>query len=185
MDRYHNWTTSRKRSAAGRAVAAFLLSASLLVGCGEPSPEATELAELEAVEEIKAILEAQGADWSRGDLEAFTSIYSEDCVYISTSGITEGRRALMERYRSRYPDRAAMGSLKLDIIEMRPAFVTVKSMLPVLKSTDIGGISVVARWTLSYPDRQPSTGLTLIVLRRIGGEWKIVHDASMSSDVPE
>ncbi len=185
MDRHYNWTTNWRMPVAGRAVAAFLLSASLLAGCGEPSPEAIELAELEAVEEIEAILEAQGADWSRGDLEAFTSIYSEDCVYISTSGIVEGRRALMERYRSRYPDRAAMGSLKLDIIEMRPAFVTVRSMLPVLKSTDIGGMSVVARWTLSYADRQPSTGLTLIVLRCIGGEWKIIHDASMSSDAPE
>ncbi len=155
-----------------------ILSASLS-GCGELSLEATETAELEVVEEIEALLDAQGADWSGGDLESFTGIYSEDCVYISPPGMVEGRQALLDSYRSRYPDTAAMGSLSLDILEMRPAFVTVSSILPVLKSTDVGGVSVVARWTLSYPDREPSTGLTLIVFRRIKGEWKIVHDASM------
>ena len=30
----------------------------------------------------------------------------------------------------------------------------------------IHGASVVARWTLSYPDREDASGLTLLVLRR-------------------
>jgi hypothetical protein len=155
------------------------LPALLLAGCSEPSQESIQLAELEAVEEIEAMLELQGDDWSRGDLESFTGIYSENCIYISPSGLVEGRQALLESYRSRYPGREAMGTLKLDIIEMRPAFVTVRSLIPELKSSDIGGVSVVARWTLSYPEREATTGLTLLVFRRIEGEWKIVHDASM------
>jgi len=157
----------------------FILLALVVTGCTEPSRETTELAELEAIEEIETLLDAQGADWSRGDLESFTGIYAENCVYISPSGMVEGRQALIERYRERYPDSAAMGSLRLDIIEMRPAFVTIKSILPELKPSGIGGMSVVARWTLSYPDMESSSGLTLIVFRRINGDWKIVHDASM------
>lgn len=148
-------------------------------GCGEPDSAATESAELDVIGEIEALLDAQGEDWSRGDLEAFTSVYSDNCLYLSTSGMVEGRDALLQRYRNRYPDGAARGRLTLDIIEIRPAFVTVRFVLPVLKSSDIGGVSVVARWTLSYPDRDASTGFTLLVFRRIEGKWRIVHDASM------
>lgn len=160
---------------------ALILLLSLLLlptGCG-PSPESIEDAEYEAVCEIEALLEAQGADWSRGDIEAFTSIYSDDCLYISPSGMAEGRKALTELYRQRYPGPEAMGNLSLQILEMRPAFVSVQSFLGLFKSEDIGGMSIVARWTLTYPDSEPGSGLTLIVFRRIGGEWKIVQDASM------
>ncbi len=159
---------------------AYLFLFSLLAsGCGEPDREATESAELDVIGEIEALLDAQGEDWNRGDLEAFTSIYSDNCLYLSTSGMVEGREALLQRYRNRYPDEAARGRLTLDIIEIRPAFVTVRSVLPVLQSSDIGGVSVAARWTLSYPDRDASTGFTLLVFRRIRGKWRIVHDASM------
>jgi len=37
----------------------------------------------------------------------------------------------------------------------------------------------VARWTLAYPDKQPASGLTLLVLRPLGEGWAIVQDASM------
>ena len=160
-------------------VTSLLLFTLFASGCGEPDSAATQSAELDVIGEIEALLEAQGEDWSRGDLEAFTSIYSDNCLYLSTSGMVEGREALLQRYRNRYPDEAARGKLTLDIIEIRPAFVTVRSVLPVLQSSDIGGVSVAARWTLSYPDREAGTGLTLLVFRRIEGQWRIVHDASM------
>ena len=160
-------------------VTSLFLYVLLASGCAEPDRTATESAELDVIGEIEALLDAQGEDWSRGDLEAFTSIYSDNCLYLSTSGMVEGRDALLQRYRNRYPDEAARGKLTLDIIEIRPAFVTVRSVLPVLKSSDIGGVAVVARWTLSYPDRDASTGFTLLVFRRIEGKWRIVHDASM------
>jgi len=170
---------SRTRVVTVAWTASFFLFTLLASGCGEPDSAAIENAELDVIGEIEALLNAQGEDWSRGDLEAFTSIYSDNCVYLSTSGMVEGREALLQRYRNRYPDEAARGRLTLDIMEIRPAFVTVRSVLPVLKSSDIGGVSVVARWTLSYPDRDASTGLTLLVFRRIEGKWRIVHDASI------
>jgi ketosteroid isomerase-like protein len=160
-------------------IAGLLILLLFHVGCAEPDPGAVEKAERDAISEIEALLESQGDDWSRGDLESFTGIYADNCVYISPSGMVEGREALLRRYRDRYPDEAARGTLTLDIIEVRPAFVTLRSLLPLLQSSDIGGASVVARWTLSYPDRDASTGLTLLVFRRIDGQWRIVHDASL------
>jgi hypothetical protein len=44
---------------------------------------------------------------------------------------------------------------------------------------DIQGVSIVARWTLAYPDKPPASGLTLLVLRPLGEGWAIVQDASM------
>jgi beta-aspartyl-peptidase (threonine type) len=123
-------------------------------------------------EQVAALLRAQADAWTRGDLEAFTSVYAEDASFVSPNGLTRGRREVLERYRKRYPDKAAMGKLTLDVIEART--------FPAGKTAD--GVSVVARWRLEYPgeaDRKTAEGLTLIVLRRAGGSWEIVQDASM------
>ena len=131
----------------------------------EPSPEA----------QVAALLRMQAEAWSRGDLEAFTSVYAEDAAFLTAGGLTRGRRDVLERYRKRYPDAAAMGKLTLEVIETRvfPAGVPGK---------EAAGVSVAARWRLEYPgqaDRKTAEGLTLIVLRRTAKSWEIVQDASM------
>lgn len=123
-------------------------------------------------EQVAALLHAQSDAWNRGDLEAFTAVYAEDAAFLSPSGLTHGRREVLERYRNRYPDKAAMGKLTLEVIEAR-AFPAGK---------DAAGVSVAASWRLEYPeqaDRKTAEGLTLIVLRRAGESWEIVQDASM------
>ncbi len=123
-------------------------------------------------QQVAALLRAQAEAWSRGDLEAFTSVYAEDAAFLSPTGLTRGRHEVLERYRKRYSDKAAMGRLTLEVIEART--------FPAGK--DAAGVSVVARWRLEYPeqaDRKTAEGLTLIVLRRAGEWWEIVQDASM------
>lgn len=123
-------------------------------------------------EQVAALLRAQADAWSRGDLEAFTSVYAEDASFLSPTGLTHSRREVLERYRKRYPDKAAMGKLTLDVIEART--------FPSGKTAE--AVSVVARWRLKYPgqaERKTAEGLTLLVLRRAGGGWEIVQDASM------
>ncbi len=66
-----------------------------------------------AREQIATLLEKQATDWNRGDLAAFTAVYDEDAVFVSPTGVTRGRAAVLDRYRKRYPDQAAMGTLKL------------------------------------------------------------------------
>jgi len=122
--------------------------------------------------QISALLRMQAEAWSRGDLEAFTSVYAEDAAFLSPTGLTRGRREVLERYRRRYPDAAAMGKLTLEVLETR--------LFPA--DGQAAGASVAARWRLEYPgqaDRKTAEGLTLIVLRRTATSWEIVQDASM------
>jgi hypothetical protein len=72
-----------------------------------------------------------------------------------------------------------MGTLGLEVLEFHPARGVEISMLGDSRPGSIHGASVVARWTLSYPDRDDATGLTLLAMRRVDGRWVIVHDASM------
>ncbi len=132
-----------------------------------------------AREAAAAVLATQAEAWNAGDLEAFCAVYSDDAVYLSSTGITRGKPAILERYKQRFPDPAAMGSLRFDIVETRPAAGVEFTLLGDAAPSRVHGISAVARWHLTYPDREPAEGLTLIVLRRRGGEWKMVQDASL------
>ncbi len=136
----------------------------------------------EADAAIRALLAEQSAAWSRGDVESFVAGYADDTLFVSPTGLTRGRDEVLARYRRRYPDPAAMGTLVLDVIELRLTAGGEVSMLGDAVPGDVHGARVVARWTLSYPEgsgREEATGLTLIVLERRGGEWLIVEDASM------
>ncbi len=70
---------------------------------------------------VEALLKTQSDAWNRGDLETFTSVYAEDAAFLTTTGLTRGRQQVLERYRRRYPDQKAMGTLSLEVIEARPA----------------------------------------------------------------
>jgi uncharacterized protein (TIGR02246 family) len=137
-----------------RMIGVFLLLSSLCCAGEDP------------VTETRSLLEEQITAWNRGDLEAFCTLYAEDALFVSPSGITEGREAVLARYRKRYPDRAAMGSLSIEIRETRA-------------HADGRVVALAGIWTLTYPDRDPLQGQTLVVLERREQGWRIVHDASM------
>ena len=116
---------------------------------------------------IAAILARAGHDvaWTRGDLDAFCSVYADDATFISPSGTTRGRGAVLDRYRKKYVDKSGMGALSLDVEEVR--------------SSHARGASAVARWTLTWPDKPKAQGLTLLVFEKTKDGWRIVQDASM------
>ena len=114
--------------------------------------------------EVLALLERQAAAWSQGDLEAFCSIYADDAVFVSPSGVTRGRAEVLARYKKKYPTAAAMGKLSLSAIDVR-------------ETAD--AVSVAAKWTLEFPGKPAATGHTVVVFRRTQNQWRIVHDASM------
>ncbi|HEV8578895.1 MAG TPA: nuclear transport factor 2 family protein [Thermoanaerobaculia bacterium] len=153
-----------------RTLPAWILAAFLplfpALGTAEP------LAGSSPEKQVAALLRAQSDAWNRGDLEAFTAVYAEDASFLSPSGLTRGRSEVLARYRKRYPDKAAMGTLTLEVIEART--------FPAGKTAE--AVSVAARWRLEYPgqaDKKTAEGLTLLVLRRAGESWEIVQDASM------
>jgi len=128
-----------------------------------------------AGEAVKTLLATQSAAWNRGDLEGFTAVYAEDASFLSPTGVTHGRQQVLERYRRRYPDKKAMGTLSLDVLETR-------TFPAQSKACEIQGVSVAAHWKLAYPDqpeKKTAEGSTLLVLRPRGESWEIVQDASM------
>jgi uncharacterized protein (TIGR02246 family) len=131
----------------------------------------------DAKQAVAAVLEIQAQAWNRGDLLAFVSVYKEDTLFVSPTGLTRGRTAVLERYRDRYPDRAAMGRLAFEIEDLR----VFTGPPDCGGKTAVTSAAVVGRWQLTYPEgeREDASGLTLLVLEPHPGGWQIVHDASM------
>lgn len=125
------------------------------------------------------LLHGQAAAWNRGDLDAFCTVYADDAIFLTPAGVTQGRDAVLNRYRRRYPSRAAMGQLRLEPLEVRQAWGFEPNPLGDAQPSRVHGVSVVARWTLSMDDGSEATGLTLLVFHRNAGRWVIVQDASM------
>ena len=141
-----------------------LFAVSLLATCFAAAPAAPDKASARA--EIESLLRAQAESWTRGELDAFCSVYADDATFISPSGMTQGRQAVLDRYRTKYVDKAGMGSLALEVQETRA-----------LASPH--ALSAIARWTLTWPDKPKAEGLTLLVFTRTKAGWRILQDASM------
>src|SRR5437899_4373262 len=71
--------------------------------------------------DIREMLANSAAAWNRGDLPAFASDYedSPQTTFIGSEVVRGGTKAILERYRKRYPNREAMGTLSFSEIEIR------------------------------------------------------------------
>jgi len=134
--------------------------------------------EEKAREETAALLARQVEAWNRGDLEAFCSVYADDATYVSPSGLVSGRTAILRRYTERYPDRAAMGTLALEVMESRVLDGVEVSVFGDAVPGRVHAVSVVGRWRIERPGREPAEGRTLVIFRRRGTTWSLVQDAS-------
>jgi uncharacterized protein (TIGR02246 family) len=116
---------------------------------------------------VRAMLAAQQADWNRGDLDAFMASYwkDESIRFAGGDAFRLGWQATIDRYRQKYPDRAAMGKLAFELVEVRPLSQTV--------------VYVFGKWHLTRAgdaaDRAPHGLFTLIVERK-DGRWVITRD---------
>src|SRR6266850_2165704 len=73
-------------------------------------------------EEIHAMLRNSEAVWNRGDLVAFAADYedSPETTFVGNEVVRGGTNAILGRYRRRYPNREAMGTLTFSEIDVRP-----------------------------------------------------------------
>lgn len=145
------------------ALALVLLGAAGLSLAAEPPAAATAA--------VRAVLDAQVAAWNRGDLEGFMAGYwrSPELVFCSGATVTKGWDATLERYRKRYQaEGREMGRLSFDRIEVQP----------------LGADAAFARgaFRLQMSDGQEPHGLFTLVLRRMDGAWRIVHDHTSSAE---
>lgn len=118
-----------------------------------------------AEKEIRAVLALQDEEWNRGNIDGFMETYwkSDSLMFIGKSGITYGWQKTLDNYKKGYPDTAAMGKLRFDLIEFKP-----------IGNNDC---FVVGKWFLTRSIGNVNGSFTLL-LRKINNRWVIIADHS-------
>jgi uncharacterized protein (TIGR02246 family) len=148
-----------------RARTAGWLASLLLAAIAAPTAWADDAAP------VRSLLDAQVAAWNRGDLEAFMAGYwhSPELVFCSGAVVSKGWDATLERYRKRYQaEGREMGRLRFESLEVQL----------------LGPDAAFARgeyWLRTSDGKEPHGRFTLI-LRRLDGAWRIVHDHTSSAE---
>ncbi|SOD20478.1 YybH family protein [Pedobacter xixiisoli] len=114
---------------------------------------------------ILKVLENQRQGWNKGDMENYMQGYwkSDSLLFVGKNGPTYGWQKTLDNYKKGYPDKSAMGFLtfgikKVEFLAKDKAFV-------------------LGSWNLKREKDEPKGYFTLL-LRKIGGEWKVVVDHS-------
>ena len=120
------------------------------------------------VEAIRTLLAGQTAAWNRGDVPGFMKGYWNDpkLRFASGDSVTTGWKETLARYQSRYGDKAAMGRLEFSQVE--------------IETVDAEHAYAFGRWKLVRAKDSPH-GLFTLILRKVKGEWRIVHDHTSSA----
>jgi beta-aspartyl-peptidase (threonine type) len=119
-----------------------------VVGSAWAQDDATIAGARNAEAAVRAVLSRQVEAWNRGDLEGFMAGYwnSPDLVFQSGATLTRGWQATL-----RFEE--------LDVQPLGPDTAFVRG-----------------RWRLTMKDGSQPGGLFTLLLRRVSGDWKIVHD---------
>lgn len=114
---------------------------------------------------IRQLLDQQTAAWNRGDIDRFMDGYWENdsLMFIGKSGVTYGWTNTLNNYKRGYPDTAAMGKLRFELL-------TVKRL-----SDEY--YFVVGKWFLQRSIGNIGGHYNLL-FRKINGKWVIVADHS-------
>ena len=114
---------------------------------------------------IRALLEEQRLAWNMGDKEKFMQTYwqSDSLMFIGKSGVTYGWQNTLENYKKGYPDTAAMGKLKFNILEV--------------KRLSVMYFFVVGKWYLTRSIGDIGGHFTLL-FKKVKNKWVIVADHS-------
>jgi uncharacterized protein (TIGR02246 family) len=114
---------------------------------------------------IRALLDKQVADWNRGDIPAFMEGYekSDKLLFVGKS-VTRGHAATLANYLKRYPDRAHMGTLRFEILEV--------------DLLGEGHALVLGRFHLTRTGEGGGNadGVFTLVFRKSAGQWRIIAD---------
>lgn len=113
---------------------------------------------------IRKAMDEQVTAWNNGDLVKFMDGYwqSDSLRFIGSKGIVYGWQPTLERYRKNYPDAAARGTLRFEILKID------------LLSKDAA--FVIGKFFLTRPQVGDANGHFTLLWRKINGQWKIVVD---------
>ena len=117
----------------------------------------------EADTAIRTVLSDQVAAWNRGDLDAFAGFYAPDCVYVGKN-VVHGREKVLENYRRKYSDRAAMGKVNFSNLQV--------------KKIDAHSAIVIGAFHLerSATAGGAASGIFSLVMTELNGSWAILLD---------
>lgn len=118
---------------------------------------------------ITQVLDDQQSAWNRGDKEAFLQGYwhSSELTFSGSNGIARGWEGVLARYKTRYPDRAAMGKLDFSHLEFR--FLGPDAAL------------VLGHWYLTRKQGDID-GVFTLVWQRFPDGWRIIHDHTSTAE---
>ena len=131
-----------------------------------PKPRSDTQSQDVLKQEIESILGIQTEAWNRGDLEAFMSTYwkSPKLSFSSGGQTTFGWQATLNRYKKGYAPPKEMGQLHFDKL--------------LVSSIEKRSALVLGNWHLKMKDGQKRDGNFSLVMKKVKGKWKIIHDHS-------
>lgn len=157
--------TSIRRAAA--LLALFLAACGTATADRDPAAASPRGAATNIDEDLAALLDASAEAWNAGDLDGFISDYAADATFVGSRGLIRGADAIRQLYAEGYwASGAPPDALRFEILDARAT----------------GRESAVGFGRYILYDRATGattgTGHFTLVLRRIDGSWKIVHDHS-------
>ena len=140
-----------------------LISASLFFACQQQ----TKINESAIKQQVISVIKKSEQDWNEGSIECFMESYlrSDSLRFASGGSINYGWQPVLERYKQRYQNKAAMGHLTFS--ELHITVISADAAL------------VFGRYTLERENDQP-TGLFTLLFRKTEDGWRIVHDHTSS-----
>jgi uncharacterized protein (TIGR02246 family) len=116
--------------------------------------------------EISQLLDSAAGAWNRGDLDRFMEDYAPDTTttFVGSKGILRGRAAIKQAYAPRFAPGGVRDSLSFENLEVD------------ILAKDV--VHAIAYYRLMRGDSTIARGPTSLVMRKIGGRWKIIHDHS-------
>ena len=142
-----------------------VLLISIGTGCNI-SPDRSNLFNTEAeVTAISNVLDIQEKAWNDGDIDLFMTTYwqSDSLRFASGGTIRNGWNETLERYKTTYPDKSAMGKLTFSLHSidlMSPVSAMVFGGYHLQRNEELGDLH----------------GLFTLILEKKAGKWIIVHD---------
>jgi hypothetical protein len=138
----------------------------LLLACGLIWFIALKAQSNKDADAIMHVLNTQIAAWNTGNIDQFMVGYwpSDSLMFIGKSGMNQGYQTTLDNYKKGYPDRAAMGTLKFDILKIKP--LGKKHCF------------VVGKWHLARPEKGDVGGHFSLVFEKQKGKWVIIADHS-------
>ncbi len=111
---------------------------------------------------IRSVLDRQVTAWNEANIDEFMKSYwRSDSILFIGSKITAGWDSTLVRYKKSYPDQAAMGKLRFEILRMD--YISSDSYL------------ITGKYFLTREKDNPS-GIFTLLFKKKDGNWVIVYD---------